>query len=158
MSEASDAWKQASGELPSWQSGRSRDTARTSKHWTPKQSGAWRSVGRPLDGQDLAAHRRWLGVWQRLELSDLYYFPLWERGVHDALQARFDALCLVFLAYARSALGSDSAADATEMEMAEFHDLVRECRLETRAVSFDVMCTQFVKVNAANSAQARAAV
>ena len=27
MSEASDAWKQASGELPSWQSGRSRDTA-----------------------------------------------------------------------------------------------------------------------------------
>jgi hypothetical protein len=69
----------------------------------------------------------------------VYYFPLWEKGVHDILQKHFQELSLIFLAYCRSLLGSDSAEDAVEMEMAEFHDFVEECGLETKEVSVDMM-------------------
>ena len=115
----------------------------------------WRREAQPLEGQPLREFKRWLGVWQRLELNDLFYFPIWEKEVHDCLQRHIHALSLIFLAYARSALGSDSAEDATEMEMAEFYDFVQECRLETKQINFDMMTNQFIKVNAVNSAAAR---
>ena len=83
--------------------------------------------------QPLKEHKKWLEVWQRLELTDMYYFPLWEKGVHDLLQKHFAELSLIFLAYCRSILGSDTAEDAMEMEMAEFKDFVDECGLETKA-------------------------
>merc|ERR1719197_2181282 len=97
----------------------------------------------------------WLEVWQRLELADMYYFPLWEKGVHDLLQKHFAELSLIFLAYCRSLLGSDSAEDAQEMEMSEFKDFVDECGLETKAINFDQMTNNFIKANATNSAQVR---
>ena len=77
--------------------------------------------------------------------------------MHDVLQQHFAELSLIFLAYCRSVLGSDTAEDATEMEMAEFYDFVSECGLETRQVRFDQMTIQFQKANAVNSAQAREA-
>ena len=116
----------------------------------------WRRLSSPMRGQSLKVHKQWLAVWQRLELSDLHYFPLWEQGVHDTLQKHFTDLRLIFLAYSRSVLGSDTAEDATEMEMAEFYDF-GECHLETRAVNFDRMTNDFIKANAVNSAQAREA-
>ena len=117
----------------------------------------WRRIAKPLPGQDLGTHKRWLGVWQRLEFSDLHFFPIWEQALHDVLQKHFRELSLIFLAYSRSVLGSDSAEDATEMEMAEFYDFVSECHLETKQVNFDRMTNDFIKVNATNSAQAREA-
>jgi hypothetical protein len=85
----------------------------------------------------------------------VYYFPLWEKGVHDLLQKHFQTLSLIFLAYCRSVLGSSSAADAIEMEMAEFKDFVDECGLETKQISFELMSNMFIKANAINSAQVR---
>jgi hypothetical protein len=79
----------------------------------------WRRMSKPLPGQNLRTHKRWLGVWQRLELSDLYYFPVWEEAVHNLLQQHFDELALIFLAYSRSVLGSDTAEDATEVPLGE---------------------------------------
>ena len=92
----------------------------------------WRRLSKPLPFQPLKEHKQWLAVWQRLELSDLHYFPVWEEQLHDLLQRHFKDLRLIFLAYSRSVLGSDSAEDATEMEMAEFYDFVSECHLETK--------------------------
>ena len=115
----------------------------------------WKRYSQPLQGQSLKDHKKWLEVWQRLELSDMYYFPLWEKGVHDLLQSHFQEITLIFLAYCRSLLGSDTAEDAMEMEMAEFKDFVDECRLETKAINFDQMTNQFIKANATNSAQVR---
>ena len=77
----------------------------------------WRRASKPLPDQPIKRHRQWLQVWQRLELSDLHYFPIWEEGVHDVLQRHFEELTLIFLAYSRSVLGSDTAEDATEMEV-----------------------------------------
>ena len=109
----------------------------------------WKRYSKPLAGQTLKEHKKWLEVWQRLELTDMYYFPLWEKGVHDLLQKHFSELSLIFLAYCRSLLGSDSAEDAMEMEMAEFKDFVDECGLETKQVNFDLMTTNFIKVSLA---------
>ena len=117
----------------------------------------WRQLSKPLPFQSLKEHKQWLAVWQRLELSDLHYFPVWEEELHNLLQVHFKEIRLIFLAYCRSVLGSDSAEDATEMEMAEFYDFVSECHLETRQVNFDMMSNQFIKANAVNNAQAREA-
>ena len=70
----------------------------------------WKRYSKPQQGQTLKDHKKWLEVWQRLELSDMYYFPLWEKGVHDLLQKHFGELSLIFLAYCRSLLGSDSVS------------------------------------------------
>ena len=115
----------------------------------------WKRYSQPLPDQTLKEHKKWLEVWQRLEISDIYYFPLWEKGVHDLLQKHFNELTLIFLAYCRSLLGSDTAEDAMEMEMSEFHDFVVECGLETKHVSFDLMTNMFIKANATNSAAVR---
>ena len=40
--------------------------------------------------------------------------------------------------------------------MDEFHDFVVDVGLETKQYKFDVMCNQFIKANATNSAQVRA--
>ena len=112
-------------------------------------------LSKPLAGQSLTAHRKWLDCWQNIEIADLHHFPLWERDVHDLLQKHFGQLCLIFLAYCRSVLGSDTAEDAMEMEMAEFKDFVDECRLETKSIGFDQMTNQFIKANATNSAAVR---
>ena len=40
----------------------------------------WRYSSRPLVGQDVKSHRRWLAVWQRLGLADMFYFPVWGGG------------------------------------------------------------------------------
>ena len=115
----------------------------------------WKRYSQPVDGQSVKQHRKWLQVWQRLEISGVHYFPLWEREVHDLLQKHFSDIFLIFLAYCRSLLGSDTAEDAMEMEMAEFKDFVDECRLETKFVNFDRMTNAFIKANATNSDQVR---
>ena len=69
------------------------------------------------------------------------------------MQPLFGELSTIFLAYCRS-ISEDSAADAMEMSMDEFHDFVVDVGLETKKYKFDVMCNQFIKANATNTAQA----
>ena len=85
----------------------------------------------------------------------MHLWPTWEKEVHDILQPLFKELQLIFLAYTRS-ISEDSAEDAMEMSMDEFHDFVVDVGLETKDYKFDVMCNQFIKANATNTAQARA--
>ena len=142
----------------------------------------WKRGSQPLEGQKLAAHRKWLEVWERLEVMDMHYFPLWEKELHDVLQRHFPELTKIFLAYTKSIGGSGSAEvpldaprtqgasqltraaphsprrsphpqDAIEMDMSEFKDFVEECSLETREIDFAQMTIQFTKANAVNTAQ-----
>ena len=112
----------------------------------------WRRYSKPLPGEKLADFRKWLAVWQRIEVMDMHYFPLWEKGLHDVMQKLFKELTECFLGYTRS-ISEDSAEDALEMSMGEFHDFVVDCGLETKTVNFDVMTNMFVKANATNTAQ-----
>ena len=91
-------------------------------------------LSKPLPGQSLAAHRKWLDCWQNIEIADLHYFPLWEQQVHDVLQARFSDLLSIFSHYSKSVGGSTTAEDAVEMTMTEFKDLVKDTQtLTTKA-------------------------
>jgi hypothetical protein len=97
---------------------------------------------------------KWLECWKRIEIMDMHMWPLWEKTVHDILQPLFKELQLIFLAYTRS-ISETSAEDAMEMDMGEFHDFVVDVGLETKTYTFDVMCNQFIKANATNTAQVR---
>jgi len=108
-------------------------------------------LSKPLPGQSLAAHRKWCDCWQNIEIADLHYFPLWEKGVFDCLQECFQDLTNIFAHYAKSIGGSTTAEDAVEMTMSEFKDLVKDVGLETKDLKFDVMCNMFKKANALNS-------
>ena len=107
----------------------------------------WR-LSKPLKGQQLAAHRKWVDTWQCLEIGDLHLFPLWEKGVHDVLQECFSDLLSIFAHYSKSISGSATAEDAVEMTLSEFKDLVRDVGLETKDLKFDVMCNMFKKASA----------
>lgn len=58
---------------------------------------------------------KWMECWARIELMDMHLWPLWEKAVHDILQANFKELQLIFLGYTRS-ISEDSAEDAMEMD------------------------------------------
>ena len=110
---------------------------------------------RPLDGQKLAVHKKWLACWERIEVMDMHHFPLWEEEAHNILQQHFADLESIFLGYTRS-ISETSAEDALEMSMSEFKDFVTDCGLVTKDVSFELMTNTFIKANATNSAQVRA--
>ena len=80
----------------------------------------------------------------------MHYFPLWEKDVHDVMQARFKDLISIFSHYAKSGV-SATAEDAVEMTMSEFKDLVKDTQMETKDLRFDVMCNMFIKANALNT-------
>merc|ERR1711938_515871 len=90
--------------------------------------------------------------WKRMPLMDIHHFPLWEKGVHDCLQRHFAPLQRIFSHYTKGISGIDSAADALEMELEEFHDFVKDSKLETRMINFTTMTNVFAKANASDSA------
>ena len=104
-----------------------------------------------LPGESGEELQRWLDCWAHVELNDMHGFPLWEEQVHGLLHSLFKDLSSIFLAYCRS-LSEVSAEDAMEMSMEEFHDFVVDVGLETKKYRFDVMCNQFIKANATNTA------
>lgn len=79
-----------------------------------------------------------------MQLSDIYHFPLWEKGVHDLLQLHFTELSLVFFGYAR--IASESDGDITlQMGISGLRDFVDDCLLATREVGFEHFCSTFAK-------------
>ena len=110
---------------------------------------------KPLPSDKPGDFEKWMECWQRIEIMDMHMFPLWEKAVFDILQPLFKELQLIFLGYTRS-ISEDSAEDAMEMSLDEFHDFVVDVSLETKQYQFDVMSNQFVKANATNVAQVRA--
>ena len=58
----------------------------------------------------------------------------------------FATLVRIYSHYCKGISGVDSAADALEMELEEFHDFIKDAKLETKLVRFDTMCVVFAKV------------
>merc|ERR1719473_2657693 len=83
--------------------------------------------------------------WKLMPLMDIHHFPLWEKGVHDCLLKHFAPLQRIFAHYTKGISGIDSAADALEMELEEFHDFVKDAKLETRMINFTTMTNVFAK-------------
>jgi hypothetical protein len=108
-----------------------------------------------LNGETQADIEKWIATWEKMEIMDVHLWPMWEKEVHDILHPLFKELQLIFLAYTQS-IYDVSAEDQMEMSLDEFHDFVVDVGLETKHYKFDVMCNQFIKANAINSAQVRA--
>ena len=106
----------------------------------------------PLADQKPAEFTLFRECWREMPLMDIYGFPLWEKGVHDVLQRYFGALMRVYSHYCKGISGIDSAADALEMELEEFHDFIKDAKLETKLIRFDTMGVVFAKANATNTA------
>ena len=107
-----------------------------------------------LPGQPEVEYKLFRECWKRMPLMDIHHFPLWEKGVHDCLQQHFPVLMRIFSHYTKGISGIDSAADALEMELEEFHDFVKDAKLETKLLNFTTMTNVFAKANAENTAEA----
>ena len=116
----------------------------------------WKKYSRCPTGMDPKQHKLFTQCWDKMPLMDVHGFPLWEKGVHDVLLAHFPALTRIFSHYTKGISGIDSAADALEMELGEFHDFVKDAKLETKLINFTTMTTVFAKANAENTAEAYA--
>merc|ERR1719502_1594311 len=114
----------------------------------------WQKQTKMLPGFSPAQHKLWCQCWENVVLVDIHHFPLWEKGVHDALQQNFPVLMRIFSHYTKGISGIDSAADALEMELEEYHDFVKDAKLETRMINFTTMTNVFAKANATNTAEA----
>ena len=108
-----------------------------------------------IKGESEHEYNKWLATWGKMEIMDIHLWPTWEKEVHDILHPLFKELQSIFLAYTRSVYDVN-AQDQMEMSLDEFHDFVVDVGLETKEYKFDVMCNQFIKANAINSAQVRA--
>ena len=82
-------------------------------------------LAKPLKGQSLVAHRKWVDVWQNVEIADLHYFPLWEKGVFDCLQEVFGDLTNIFSHYSKSIGGSTTAEDAVRVDRTSTNECLR---------------------------------
>merc|ERR1719271_2002357 len=114
----------------------------------------WQKQTKMLPGFSPAQHKLWCQCWGNIVLLDNHHFPLWEKGVHDTLQTHFPVLMRIFSHYTKGISGIDSAADALEMELEEFHDFVKDAKMETRMINFTTMTNVFAKANATNTAEA----
>jgi hypothetical protein len=95
-----------------------------------------KGLTKPLKGESQVDLDKWIDCWQRMEIMDVYLWPLWEKEVHDIMHALFKELQSIFLAYCRS-IFDQTGADATEMSLDEFHDFVVDVGLETKKYKFE---------------------
>jgi hypothetical protein len=114
----------------------------------------WERETKMLPGFSQAQHKLWCQCWENVVLLDIHHFPLWEKGVHDCLQVQFPVLMRIFSHYTKGISGMDSATDALELGLDEFHDFVKDAKLETRMINFTTMTNVFAKANASNSEEA----
>ena len=105
-------------------------------------------------GLSASQYKLWRACWPNIPLMDVHHFPLWEKGVHDTLLLHFPALTRIFSHYTKGISGIGSAAGASEMELEEFHDFVKEAKLETRLVSFTRLTNVFKQADATRTAEA----
>ena len=82
----------------------------------------------PLQGQTQTEFDLFRECWAKMPLMDIYGYPLWERGVYETVRDNFAPLMRVFSHYSKGVSGIDSAADAPEMELEEFHDFVKDAK------------------------------
>ena len=87
------------------------------------------------DPSTSGAPQTFLDTWEKMDLSTLFGFPVWEEDVFMALNGAFPELCSIFTQYAKADSKGSSATAATTatMQQTELTDLALDCSL---AVSY----------------------
>jgi hypothetical protein len=92
----------------------------------------FRSLSKPLKGQDESEHARLVQTYAKMDLSHVFGFPLWEQAAFGVLQRAFPELVSIFNEYAKSGTsGSTSAKAAMTMQATELTNLALDCELPT---------------------------
>ena len=85
-----------------------------------------------LPGMDAAVHALFMRVWAKMDLGQLYGFPLWEKAVFMLLHRSFPELHSIFVTYSKRD-DSGSATALETMQQTELVDLALDCGLATAA-------------------------
>ena len=87
-----------------------------------------------FDPATSGAEEGFIGLWEQMDLSTCFGFPLWEEAVFNALYAARSELVSIFTQYAKSEKGGKGGADtALTMQQQELTDLALDCSLATDA-------------------------
>ena len=77
-----------------------------------------------------------LKAWAKMDLSHVFGFPVFEKGVFFILAAAFSELSSIFTYYAKSgSAGSASATAALTMQQTELTNLALDCQLANEQFS-----------------------
>ena len=93
-----------------------------------------------LPGMDAAVHALFMRVWAKMDLGQLYGFPLWEKAVFMLLHRSFPELHSIFVTYSKRD-DSGSATALETMQQTELVDLALDCGLATAAFPMAVSYT-----------------
>ena len=73
-----------------------------------------------------------MNAWQKMDLSHLWGFPLWEDGVFDILENSYGELNSIFQQYAKSGTaGSSSMSSLMTIQQSEFMTFALDCGIQT---------------------------
>eukprot|EP00966_Prymnesium_polylepis_P192657 4465652-Prymnesium_polylepis.1 len=79
-----------------------------------------------------------LQAWERLDLSLIPGFPIWEQAVFETLLPNTAPLLSIFAHYCRSSLGTDSDESALCLvTIAGWKRVVADCNVVTKSFSTD---------------------
>jgi len=92
----------------------------------------FKTLAKPLKGQDEKEHTRLLDTYAKMDLSHVFGFPLWEEATFGALQRSFPELVSIFNEYSKTgSAGSGSAKAAMTLQSTELTNLALDCELAT---------------------------
>eukprot|EP00966_Prymnesium_polylepis_P332883 7388354-Prymnesium_polylepis.1 len=89
---------------------------------------------KPLQGQEISEHAKFMEAWSKVNLAQVFGFPLWEKEVFLLLQRTFGDLHSIFIHYAKSGTaGSGSAQSSETLQQTELVNLSLDVGLATEA-------------------------
>jgi len=93
----------------------------------------FRTLSKPLKGQDEKEHKRLVDTWAKMDLSETCFgFPLWEEAAFGVIQRSFSELVSIFTEYAKSgSAGSGSAKATMTLQSTELTNLALDCEIPT---------------------------
>ena len=86
-----------------------------------------------FDYKKSGAAANWLAIYEKMDLSHVFGWPLWEKEVFELLGANYNELKLIFQQYAKTgSAGSATASQLFTMQKTELTNLSLDCGLATK--------------------------
>jgi hypothetical protein len=106
-----------------------------------------------FDATTSGVEEGFIAMWQRMDLSTLFGFPLWEEKVFNVLFSARHELKSIFSQYAKSTAGGGNEGAAT-MQQQELVDLALDCSLASEAFPMERVIEVFESADAVKDAKA----
>ena len=112
----------------------------------------YKKLTSPLKGQEPKEYERLVATWDKMSLSHIYGFPVWEDKAFALVQKYFSELVSIFSEYSKSgSAGSGSAKAAMTMQSTELTNLSLDCELATDAFPMSRINLIFMRADQVDS-------